>query len=408
MTAAGGTPLESRRRLAQLTLAACGIAAVVIFVLVVIASLHQTPGIGGLLSGIFVGLFAALFVGGGGAWIAMSLVAVKPVPKVDDRTADELMSTLRPVLAELESVRMEMVRQVDARAMIRVPMGAAAGCGLWLLEQLSGRPNTDGIGGAVFNAICLIGVGATAGYYSASRQRKEEYARLYARRVLPLLAARFGNLSFRSPAQLDLQALNAERLFDEYDEAVADNEFFGAHHGLPISIATLRLTSGSGKQRRVAFEGLLVQVMLPRSLQATTTVIASTGAFEQLRQSLKTSNRHRVALEDPRFAAIYDVWSTDQIAARALLTPAFMQRFLALSGQAAPIDGRPLAVARDNRLTLIIPRYGRDHFTAPDFREAAASRASVIALYDHIAGVLMVADAVIGLDQAARTVAADA
>jgi hypothetical protein len=43
---------------------------------------------------------------------------------------------------------------------------------------------------------------------------------------------------------------------------------------------------------------------------------------------------------------------------------------------------------------------------APGFRKAAASRASLIALYDQIAGVLAVADAVIDLDQAARSVAA--
>jgi hypothetical protein len=121
---------------------------------------------------------------------------------------------------------------------------------------------------------------------------------------------------------------------------------------------------------------------------------------------LKASDRQQVALEDPRFEAVYDVWSTDQIAARALLTPAFMERLLALSGSAANIDGRPLVAARGNRLTLAIPRYGRDHFLAPGFRKPAASRASLIALYDQIAGVLVVADAVIDLDQAARSVAA--
>ncbi len=407
MTEEADAPSARRRRLAQATLASSGVAAVVIFVMALIASMHKTPGISGLLTGIVAGLFAALLIGGSGAWIAMALVAGKPAPKVDDQTADELIGALRPVLAELESARREAVRQVNARAMIRVPVGAAAGGALWFLEQLSGRPNADGVAGVVFSAVSLIGVGAMAGYYSAARQRKEEYARLYVGRVLPLLAARFGNLSFRSPAQFDLQAFTAVRLFDDFDRAVSDNEFFGTHRGLPISIVTLLLTSGSGKERRVSFEGLLVEVTLPRHLQATTAVIAGTGSFGQLRHWLKTSDRRHVDLEDSRFAASYDVWSTDQIAARALLTPAFMERLLALNGPASNIDGRPLVVARDNRLTLVIPRSGRDHFLAPGFREAAASRASLIALYDQIAGVLAVADAVIDLDQTARTVAAD-
>jgi hypothetical protein len=325
---------------------------------------------------------------------------------LDAKTADELVAALLPVLVELEAARLEVVRQVNTRAMSRVPLGAAAGFGLWCLEQLSGRPDRDGVAGVVWNAVCLVGVGAMAGYYAAVRDSSAAYAHLYLGRVLPLLAARFGNLSFRSPAQIDLQALNSERLFDDYDRAVSDNEFFGAHRGLPISIATLRLTLGSGKQRRVSFEGLLVEVTLPRGLQGTTAVITGTGAFEQLRHWLKTSDRQHVALEDSGFAAVYDVWSTDQIAARALLTPAFMERLLALSGPAANIDGRPLVVARDNRLTLVIPRYGRDHFLAPGFRKAAASRASLIALYDRIARVLAIADAVIDLDSAGRAVAA--
>jgi hypothetical protein len=399
--------LAGRQRQARIILRSCGVAAAIVFFVVLIARIHQTPGIEGVFAGFCLGLFAALLVGACGAWTALSITDPKSAVSFDDKTADELVAALRPVLEDLEAARLQVVRQVNARAMTRVPMGASAGFGLWCLEQISGRPDRDGVAGVIWNAICLVGVGALAGYYSAVRDSSAAYARLYLGRVMPLLAARFGDLSFRSPAQIDLRELNSERLFDDYDRAVSDNEFFGAHRGLPISIATLLLTLGSGKQRRVSFEGLLVEVTLPRALQGTTAVIAGTGAFEQLRHWLKTSNRQHVALEDPRFAAVYDVWSTDQIAARALLTPALMERLLALSGPAANIGGRPLVVARDNRLTLVIPRYGRDHFRAPGFRKAADSRDSLIALYDRIAGVLAVADAVIGLDQAARSVAAE-
>lgn len=398
--------LAGRQRQARIILRSCGVAAVITFFVVLIARTHQTPGVEGIFAGFCLGLFAALLVGACGAWTALSLTHPKNTSSIDAKTADELVAALRPVLAELEVARLDVVRQVNARAMTRVPLGAAGGFGLWCLEQMGGRPNRDGIAGVVWNAVCLVGIGAMAGYYSAVRDRSAAYAHLYLGRVLPLLAARFGDLSFRSPAQLDLRALNSERLFDDYDSAVSDNEFFGAHRGLPISIATLLLTSGSGKERRVSFEGLLVEVTLPRRLSGTTAVIAGTGAFEQLRHWLKTSNRQHVALEDPRFAAVYDVWSTDQITARALLTPALMERLLALSGSAANIDGRPLMMARDNRLTLVIPRYGRDHFLAPGFRKAADGGASLIALYDQIAGVLAVADAVIDLDSAARAVAA--
>jgi hypothetical protein len=407
MTAEADPTADRRRRLALLTFASCGVAAVVVFIMVLIASLHKTPGVHGLFTGLLAGLFTALFIAGCGAWIAMSIAVPKTTPAFDAKTADDLIGALRPVLDELEAARIEVVRQVNARAVTRVPLGAVAGGAIWFLEQLSGRPDPDGLGGVVFSAVCLVGVGATAGYFSAARERSDAYARLYFGRVLPLLAARFGALSFRSPAEVDLSALTAEKLFDEFDSATADIEFFGTHRGLGITIVSLRLTSGSGKEQHLSFEGLLVEVTLPRSLRATTAVVAGTGAFGQFRDWLGKSERRRIELEDPRFAASYDVWGTDQIAARALLTPAFMERLLALSFPGSTIDGRPLMLARDNRLMLAIPRAGRDHFAAPSFREAAASRTALIALYDHIAAVLAVADAVIDLDQAARATAAE-
>jgi hypothetical protein len=337
----------------------------------------------------------------------LSLTSPPKIASFDEKTADALVGTLRPVLAELEAARLEVVRQVTARAMTRVPLGAAVGFGIWCLEQLSGRPDRDGVAGVVWNAICLVGVGAFAGYYSAARDRSAAYAHLYLSRVLPLLAARFGDLSFRSPAQFDLGDFTAERFFDEFDRAIASIELFGKHRGLTTRIVTLLLTLGSGGERRVSFEGLLVEVTLPRKLEATTAVIAGSGDFGQFRDRLRKGDRQRVELEDPRFGASYDVWSTDQIAARALLTPAFMERLLALRGSDSNIDGRPLVLARDNRLTLVVPRAGRDHFTVPGFRQAVASRTALIALHDHIAAVLAIADAAIDLDQAARAVAAE-
>jgi hypothetical protein len=391
-----------RQRQARITLRSCGLAAVVIFFVVLIARIHQTPGIEGILAGLGLGLFAALLVGACGAWAALSLTSPNATVSFDQKTTDDLVDALRPVLAELEAARLEVVRQVTARAMTRVPLGAAVGFGIWCLEQLSGRPDRDGVAGVVWNAVCLVGVGAVAGYCSAARERGAAYAHLYLSRILPLMAARLGDLSSRSPAQFDLAALTAERLFDDFDTANSNIEIFGTHRGLIISIVTLVLTSGAGKERRVSFEGLLVEVTLPRKLQATTAAIARTGGFGQFRDRLRTGGRQRVELEDPRFADSYDVWSTDQIAARALLTPAFMERLLALRGPDSNTDGLPLMLARDNRLTLAIPRVGRDHFAVPSFRQAAASRTALIALHDHIAAVLAITDAVIDLDQTAR------
>jgi hypothetical protein len=172
-----------RQRQARIILRSCGVAAAIIFLVVLITRIHQTPGVEGVFAGLFLGLFAALLVGACGAWTVLSLTSPNTASSFDAKTADELVAALHPVLVELEAARMEVVRTVNTRAMTRVPLGAAAGFGLWCLEQMSGRPDRDGIAGVVWNAVSLVGVGAMAGYYSAVRDSSAAYSHLYLGRV---------------------------------------------------------------------------------------------------------------------------------------------------------------------------------------------------------------------------------
>ena len=95
------------------------------------------------------------------------------------------------------------------------------------------------------------------------------------------------------------------------------------------------------------------------------------------------------------------------LVARALLTPAFMARFLDLGDR--PGFMGPLALAQDNVLTIALPKLGRSNlFAPPSYREPAKSEEAVLKLYGDIAAVLRAADAVIDLDQASRAVAANA
>jgi hypothetical protein len=107
-----------------------------------------------------------------------------------------------------------------------------------------------------------------------------------------------------------------------------------------------------------------------------------------------------VRLEDPAFERAYEVYGSDQVSARALLTPAFMERFLALASSGR--FGAPAALVQDNRLLMALGSMGADLFEPPSYLKPAAGREALTRLHDDIAAVLRAADAVIDLDQAAR------
>jgi len=130
-------------------------------------------------------------------------------------------------------------------------------------------------------------------------------------------------------------------------------------------------------------------------------VVPDKGLFGNLSERLRGGSCEQVRIEDPLFERAFEVYGTDQISARALLTPAFMERFLALAGSGR--FGAPAALVQDNRLIMALSAVGgRNLFEPPSYRKPAAAREAIAQLSDDIAQVLSAADAVIDLDQAAR------
>jgi hypothetical protein len=389
MTAPVVPNLERRRRMAGGAFVAFAVLAIVAGFALAIAAIARKPDWEGALGGVFGGFFVALLIMGAGAWIVMWLVSSPKRP--DTAGGEELEASLSDVLAELEKARLDTIQKANARAIWRVPLCIAGGIVIWVLGQFNNDP------GDVVDLAAMIIVPGIMGYVWASMSLSNQYARLYKERVLPRLAAKFGDLSYRPAVMPDMAMLKAEHVFRDFDSTSADDEVFGTHRGLPVRIVELKLESGSGKERRTTFDGLLVEIDLPRDTNAITAVVSDAGAFGNFRDRMRASKRQRVRLEDPVFEKIYEVYGTDQIAARALLHPAFMEKLLAL-GELIEFS-RPLVLCAGRKLHIAMPkRIGRDLFEPPSFQKPAASREMLVQLRKDIEAVLAAADAVIDLD----------
>jgi hypothetical protein len=232
--------------------------------------------------------------------------------------------------------------------------------------------------------------------------------------VLPQLLALFGaDLAYQRPPPPDLDRLRGLGIFGRLDAARADDAIAGAYRGLRIAITQLRVVRGWALGAKTVFRGLLFDMDLTQRLSGVTVVAADEGAFGNLKTALMMQDFRRVGLESPVFERDYEVYATDQVMARALLTPLFMERFRAL-GQG--LFARPLALARASQLILALPGtaattgYGRastplydDFFRPPDFDEPAADDALLERLHHDIEAILAAADAVIGLEGAQAT-----
>lgn len=389
-----GAALKIRRGLAGSTLAAGMLLGVVVGLGLAIVSIVRSPTPEGILGGVFGGFVLALVVMGATAWLAMALATEKPqsdlvAPNLID--GEEIAASLKDVLANVEAARLDTVEKINRRATWRVPLLAACGVAAVIAGQFSDDPPD------LTEMIAFIAIPAFGGYLWASLALSTRYSRLYKDKVLPALAATFGALSYREAHMPNLARLKEECIFRKFDNSEADDEIFGTYRTLPISIVELTLTQGSGKNKQTTFDGLMVTLELPRDTGAVTAVVSDAGTLGNFVDRQKGQHRERVRLEDPVFEKIYEVYGTDQVASRALLNPAFMERLLAL-GALADFD-RPHVLCDGRVLQIAMPkRVGKNLFEPPSFSKPAATRAALVQLKTDIACVLKAADAVIDLD----------
>ena len=389
-------PARSGRATARLIIMMAAGAAVAVLAIVLALSFRASPDWAGVLGNAFAGLFSALVVLAAISWAAMELVArSRAAPPTDPAASAEIEAHLNPALTELERTRRDTLAQMFARAVPRVPLGMTLG----LLFGMLGAQGADPPD--VFGQVLMIAMGGVLGGFWAVHDLAERYRKLYKSKVLPELAARFGALTFREAAPVDVATLRRFDLFETFDAVEAEDEIAGSYRDHPLRIVELQLSSNTGDRRRFIFDGLLIELVLPRNLLGTTVIAVDRGLPEAMRGLLLSRQPdmrlQRVRLEDPQFERTYQVYGSDQVEARALLHPAFMVRFLDLAKLTS--FGWPRAFAEGNRFTILLPKTTpKNLFEPPSYMKPAADRPALADLCRDIQAVLAVADAVIALN----------
>ncbi len=376
-----------------------GIAAVIfIGVIILIGAFDpvEEHGIDGYIDGVIAGVVAAALFGFVAARFHAWLMWLKgPQPVDREAYPSTLQEVLAPTLTELEAVRFDVGRRIRRRASWMTPLGVVVLLTAWAIFAVVAHEFD------LLLPIAAFLIGAAAGHVVASWRLAGEYERLYQARVLPRLAALFGALTFQRPPAPDLKQLRDFHVFRHFDSARADDAIAGEHRGLKLSIVQLDLTRGWGLWRKRVFHGLLIGIELKQRLLGVTAIAADAGGFGNLRDELARRNIRRVGLESRAFEREYEVYATDQVMARALITPDFMERFMALGKTEG--FGRPLALAQDNLLQIAMPRLEQhgvvhDFFAPPTFEDPASDDGVLDRLYHDIQAVLSAADAAIALD----------
>ena len=104
----------------------------------------------------------------------------------------------------------------------------------------------------------------------------------------------------------------------------------GVYRFCEITLVEVNQLEKNEEEKR-SFSGLALLITLPYVVHAPTRLCIDKGKVGNWLSKLASPTGDTVGLEDPVFEKIFEVFSTDQIEARRILTPAFMEKLLSLN-----------------------------------------------------------------------------
>lgn len=144
--------------------------------------------------------------------------------------------------------------------------------------------------------------------------------------------AETAGLTYDADGVFTVGEVQKHKIIPAHNDAEIEDGFSGTVHGVPVSFQETRLSDiqqakGHESNRRdfTAFWGMLIRIRLHKKMEAHTIVVPRAGLQSLFRGRLDGFEPVRVSA---KFEKTYSVMATDQVEARVILDPAFMERFL--------------------------------------------------------------------------------
>lgn len=177
---------------------------------------------------------------------------------------------------------------------------------------------------------------------------------------LQKIAAAIG-LDYQKGGVFPLRDIEHHKILPPCDISRIEDGFHGVVNGVSIAFEEVTLldrtrhkrSDGSHEEREeIVFWGLAIKIGIGKKLDAHTVVLPRNATMTFFRTTF--SAFQRVKLVSPKFETLFDVMSTDQVEARYVLDPAFMERFM----EAGALLGTKWIEAsfKDREIALVVQR----------------------------------------------------
>ncbi|WP_321394613.1 DUF3137 domain-containing protein [Emcibacter sp.] len=242
---------------------------------------------------------------------------------------------LLPELQEVEAGRPRAMKIFAAAAVVAVVL--FCGAAYFILVRQVADPQL-----MIFAGVGCIGIGALGLKPLSSLQKQAKD------RIMMALCGHLG-LSYQlKPGAQPISIFKDLRLIPGHNKRRIEDRIYGQAGGVDFNLFEAKLKqetrdSKGRKSSRTVFRGLLSHFDFHKNFSGTTIIRKDKTALGNFFDGT-FNDGERVKLEDPEFERLFEVYATDQVEARYLLTPTFMERIKKL---AALVGSENLQLAFD-------------------------------------------------------------
>jgi hypothetical protein len=175
-------------------------------------------------------------------------------------------------------------------------------------------------------------------------------------KIYPHILEFIGDFTFSSNVSAQVEKFEKSGLLPAFSKENNEDQIIGKYKSVQLQLFETHLQKWrkSGKRSRLVtvFNGLVINLSMSKDFSGKTVVKQDRGSVGNWFEG-KFSSLENVRLEDPKFEEIFEVYSTDQIEARYLLTVSFMERLLEL---ADIFDNAEIQLCfENNNLLMVVP-----------------------------------------------------
>ena len=217
---------------------------------------------------------------------------------------------------------------------------------------------------------------------------KKKFENEIKQKIMPYVCKCLGDMKWKYAQCSFEQLLCKSGIIDRYNRVSYDDSFTGIYKDINYEICetSFYYKTGTGKNSstRTVFKGVMIKLDMNKSFTGNTVIRPDT-----LKHASPAANLKHTTLEDVVFEKKFDVFTDDEVEARYLITPSFMER---LNNMKTAFSADRVSCAFYDKYLLVGLHTSKDLFSICSLKEPVNDGKQFFTMFEEILSIIKLID----------------